>query len=81
MKGSTTGQWRTTGLVSSCLFFTFLHCHCLVQDCAFATDKAVGATTPFFTAVFAYVMTVKREAWLTYFTLLPVVTGVVIASG
>lgn len=43
--------------------------------------QAVGATTPFFTAVFAYVMTVKREAWLTYFTLLPVVTGVVIASG
>ncbi|KAJ9545261.1 hypothetical protein OSB04_024968 [Centaurea solstitialis] len=43
--------------------------------------QAVGATTPFFTAVFAYVMTVKREAWLTYLTLLPVVTGVVIASG
>ncbi|KAI3677490.1 probable sugar phosphate/phosphate translocator At3g11320 [Cynara cardunculus var. scolymus] len=43
--------------------------------------QAVGATTPFFTAVFAYIMTVKREAWLTYLTLLPVVTGVVIASG
>ncbi|KAJ9555680.1 hypothetical protein OSB04_010294 [Centaurea solstitialis] len=43
--------------------------------------QAVGATTPFFTTVFAYVMTVKREAWLTYLTLLPVVTGVVIASG
>ncbi|KAH9291862.1 hypothetical protein KI387_042951, partial [Taxus chinensis] len=42
---------------------------------------AVGATTPFFTAVFAYVMTVKREAWLTYLTLVPVVTGVIIASG
>ncbi|KAI8556831.1 hypothetical protein RHMOL_Rhmol05G0285900 [Rhododendron molle] len=44
-------------------------------------NQAVGATTPFFTAVFAYLMTVKREAWLTYLTLLPVVTGVVIASG
>ncbi|KAJ0449644.1 putative sugar phosphate transporter domain-containing protein [Helianthus annuus] len=43
--------------------------------------QAVGATTPFFTAVFAYMMTVKREAWLTYLTLVPVVTGVVIASG
>ncbi|XAR50870.1 hypothetical protein NMG60_11005323 [Bertholletia excelsa] len=42
--------------------------------------QAVGATTPFFTAVFAYIMTVKREAWLTYMTLIPVVTGVVIAS-
>ncbi|KAF9598557.1 hypothetical protein IFM89_028089 [Coptis chinensis] len=44
-------------------------------------NQAVGATTPFFTAVFAYIMTVKREAWLTYITLVPVVTGVVIASG
>lgn len=44
-------------------------------------NQAVGATTPFFTAIFAYLMTVKREAWLTYATLVPVVTGVVIASG
>lgn len=44
-------------------------------------NQAVGATTPFFTAVFAYIMTPKREAWLTYVTLVPVVTGVVIASG
>ncbi|CAN1173857.1 Probable sugar phosphate/phosphate translocator At3g11320 [Linum perenne] len=43
--------------------------------------QAVGATTPFFTAVFAYIMTLKREAWLTYLTLVPVVTGVIIASG
>lgn len=44
-------------------------------------NQAIGATTPFFTAVFAYLMTFKREAWLTYLTLVPVVTGVVIASG
>ncbi|CAL9098400.1 unnamed protein product [Musa textilis] len=44
-------------------------------------NQAVGATTPFFTAVFAYLMTVKREAWITYITLIPVVTGVIIASG
>lgn len=43
--------------------------------------QAVGATTPFFTALFAYLMTWKREAWLTYVTLVPVVAGVVIASG
>ena len=43
--------------------------------------QAVGATTPFFTAIFAYLVTFKREAWLTYATLIPVVTGVVIASG
>lgn len=44
-------------------------------------NQAIGATTPFFTAVFAYIMTVKREAWLTYAALVPVVAGVVIASG
>ncbi|MBA0748269.1 hypothetical protein Gogos_005112 [Gossypium gossypioides] len=44
-------------------------------------NQAVGATTPFFTAVFAYLMTLKREGWLTYITLVPVVTGVIIASG
>ncbi|GJR20681.1 probable sugar phosphate/phosphate translocator [Tanacetum coccineum] len=44
-------------------------------------NQAIGATTPFFTAVFAYLMTLKKEAWLTYITLIPVVTGVVIASG
>ncbi|XP_010920931.1 probable sugar phosphate/phosphate translocator At3g11320 [Elaeis guineensis] len=44
-------------------------------------NQAVGATTPFFTAVFAYIMTVRREAWITYLTLVPVVTGVIIASG
>lgn len=44
-------------------------------------NQAIGATTPFFTAVFAYLMTLKKEAWLVYLTLVPVVTGVVIASG
>lgn len=44
-------------------------------------NQAIGATTPFFTAVFAYAMTLKREAWLTYLALVPVVTGVIIASG
>ncbi|GMP85621.1 hypothetical protein CsSME_00038704 [Camellia sinensis var. sinensis] len=43
--------------------------------------QAVGATAPFFTAVFAYFLAAKREAWLTYATLIPVIAGVVIASG
>ncbi|KAL7194446.1 hypothetical protein ACSBR1_034795 [Camellia fascicularis] len=41
----------------------------------------IGATTPFFTAVFAYLMTFKRESWITYPALVPVVAGVVIAIG
>ncbi|GJP42541.1 hypothetical protein CLOM_g2094 [Closterium sp. NIES-68] len=44
-------------------------------------NQAIGATTPFFTAFFAYIMTFKREAWVTYAALIPVVMGVVIASG
>ncbi|KAG8504218.1 hypothetical protein CXB51_002518 [Gossypium anomalum] len=44
-------------------------------------NQAIGATTPFFTAVFAYVMMKKIESWVTYLTLLPVVAGVIIASG
>ncbi|KAJ6864360.1 UDP-URONIC ACID TRANSPORTER 1-like [Populus alba x Populus x berolinensis] len=44
-------------------------------------NQAVGATTPFFTAVFAYLMTFKREAWVTYAALVPVVVGVIFASG
>ncbi|XP_074584335.1 putative sugar phosphate/phosphate translocator At3g11320 [Curcuma longa] len=44
-------------------------------------NQAVGATTPFFTAVFAYIMTLRQESWITYATLIPVVMGVIIASG
>ncbi|GLT37558.1 hypothetical protein SLA2020_118690 [Shorea laevis] len=44
-------------------------------------NQAIGATTPFFTAIFAYVMSQKRETWITYVTLIPVVAGVIIASG
>lgn len=44
-------------------------------------NQAIGATTPFFTAVFAYIMTLRRETWQVYATLVPVVAGVVIASG
>lgn len=44
-------------------------------------NQAIGATTPFFTAVFAFLMTRKNEGWITYVTLIPVVTGVIIASG
>ncbi|KAH0995344.1 hypothetical protein GBA52_019208 [Prunus armeniaca] len=44
-------------------------------------NQAIGATTPLFTAVFAFFIIKKREAWLTYTTLIPVVTGVIIASG
>mmetsp|Transcript_13757 Transcript_13757/g.29598 ORF Transcript_13757/g.29598 Transcript_13757/m.29598 type:complete len:373 (+) Transcript_13757:157-1275(+) len=44
-------------------------------------NQAIGATTPFFTAMFAFFCQGSRESFITYLTLLPVVGGVMIASG
>ena len=43
--------------------------------------QAISSTTPFFTAAFAFVILAKRESFLVYCSLVPVVLGVVIASG
>eukprot|EP00239_Pterosperma_sp_CCMP1384_P005832 CAMPEP_0197851652 /NCGR_PEP_ID=MMETSP1438-20131217/18539_1 /TAXON_ID=1461541 /ORGANISM="Pterosperma sp., Strain CCMP1384" /LENGTH=401 /DNA_ID=CAMNT_0043465337 /DNA_START=306 /DNA_END=1511 /DNA_ORIENTATION=- len=44
-------------------------------------NQAVGATTPFFTAIFAALMLSKIETMQTYLALVPVVVGIVLASG
>ncbi|GAB4834279.1 hypothetical protein Ancab_032546 [Ancistrocladus abbreviatus] len=43
-------------------------------------NQAIGATTPFFTAIFAFVITCKKEAPQVYLALVPVVLGIVLAS-
>ncbi|KAK1306044.1 putative sugar phosphate/phosphate translocator [Acorus calamus] len=43
-------------------------------------NQAVGATTPFFTAVFSFLITCKKESFHVYLALLPVVLGIVVAS-
>lgn len=43
-------------------------------------NQAIGATTPFCTAVFALVLQGKRETLWTYAALIPVVGGVILAS-
>ncbi|KAK8482012.1 hypothetical protein V6N13_073500 [Hibiscus sabdariffa] len=43
-------------------------------------NQAIGATTPFFTAIFAFLITCKKESAEVYFALLPVVLGIVLAS-
>ncbi|XP_074311850.1 putative sugar phosphate/phosphate translocator At1g12500 [Silene latifolia] len=43
-------------------------------------NQAIGATTPFFTAVFAFVITCDRQPPAVYLALLPVVLGIVLAS-
>eukprot|EP00798_Chlamydomonas_sp_ICE-L_P023644 gene23644-9173_t len=44
-------------------------------------NQAIGATTPFFTAIFAFFCQGSREHWTTYLTLIPIASGVVITSG
>ncbi|KAD4384721.1 hypothetical protein R6Q59_011131 [Mikania micrantha] len=43
-------------------------------------NQAIGATTPFFTAVFAFLITCKHESLEVYLALMPVVFGIVLAS-
>lgn len=43
-------------------------------------NQAIGATTPFFTAIFAFLITCKKETGEVYLALLPVVLGIVLAS-
>ena len=43
-------------------------------------NQAIGATTPFFTALLSILITRKKESLQTYATLVPIVIGIVIAS-
>ncbi|KAL3645609.1 hypothetical protein CASFOL_010789 [Castilleja foliolosa] len=43
-------------------------------------NQAIGATTPFFTAIFAFIITCKKESAEVYLALVPVVLGIVLAS-
>lgn len=43
-------------------------------------NQAIGATTPFFTAIFAFVIICKKESAEVYLALVPVVLGIVLAS-
>lgn len=44
-------------------------------------NQAIGATTPFFTAIFAFALQGIKEGGVTYATLIPIAAGVCIASG
>jgi drug/metabolite transporter (DMT)-like permease len=44
-------------------------------------NQASGATTPFFTAIFSAIITRKLETLNTYLALVPVVVGIILASG
>ncbi|KAK7349943.1 hypothetical protein VNO77_07863 [Canavalia gladiata] len=72
--------WKIVGL-SVVFCFSVVCGNMSLKYIPVSFNQAIGATTPFFTAVFAYAVSRKREAWVTYATLLPVVAGVIIASG
>lgn len=44
-------------------------------------NQAIGATTPFFTAILSFVVLSQVESRGTYLALIPVVVGIIIASG
>mmetsp|Transcript_26790 Transcript_26790/g.68228 ORF Transcript_26790/g.68228 Transcript_26790/m.68228 type:complete len:345 (+) Transcript_26790:130-1164(+) len=44
-------------------------------------NQAIGSTTPFYTAVFSYLLQGVRENYLTYASLVPIMGGIAIASG
>lgn len=48
---------------------------------AVSFNQAIGATTPLFTALLSFVMQGNRESMGTYLALIPVVLGIVIATG
>lgn len=74
------GQFLKISALSAIFCFSVVSGNISLRFLPVSFNQAVGATTPFFTAFFAYIMTFKREAWLTYATLVPVVVGVMIAS-
>ena len=44
-------------------------------------NQAIGATTPLFTALLSFLMQGNRESMGTYLALIPVVLGIIIATG
>lgn len=74
-------QFMKTSVLSLVFCFSVVLGNVSLRFLPVSFNQAIGATTPFFTAIFAYLMSKKREAWITYATLLPVVAGVIIASG
>ncbi|KAF6256719.1 plastidic phosphate translocator-like protein 2 [Scenedesmus sp. NREL 46B-D3] len=72
--------WKI-GLLSGIFCVTIVLGNLSLKYIPVSFNQAIGATTPFFTAIFAVLLQGNREAGITYLTLLPIAGGVVIASG
>ncbi len=67
--------------IVSCIPKTHLPKTHLPKTHPLTNTQAIGATTPAITAVMAYFMLNTRESRQTYMTLVPVVLGIIVASG
>ncbi|GJR05580.1 probable sugar phosphate/phosphate translocator [Tanacetum coccineum] len=70
----------TAAIIGACLVTILVCGNTSLRYLPVSFNQAIGATTPFFTAVFAYIITCKKETVHVYLALVPVVCGIVIAS-
>eukprot|EP00899_Mesostigma_viride_P012904 jgi/Mesvir1/21614/Mv04039-RA.2 len=68
------------GCLSTIFVFSIVAGNVSLRYIPVSFNQAIGATTPFFTALFSALITMKKETFATYLALIPVVMGVVIAS-
>ena len=73
-------QHLKIGVLAVLLCLSFVGGNISLRYIPVSFNQAIGATTPFFTAIAAYVFQRKVESTATYLSLVPVVVGIVIAS-
>ena len=73
-------QHLKIGVLAMLLCLSFVGGNISLRYIPVSFNQAIGATTPFFTAIAAYLIQRKVESTATYMSLVPVVVGIVIAS-
>lgn len=74
-------QAATVCLLATIFCITIVLGNMSLRYIAVSFSQAVGAGTPFFTALFALLLQGSRETGATYATLVPIVVGVIVSSG
>jgi len=78
---STASQLRKIGLLAFVFCCSIVCGNISLRYLPVSFNQAIGSTGPFFTAVMAYIISAKSESRETYLSLVPVVIGIVVASG
>lgn len=77
-------SWEQLGKISmlaGVFCFTVVLGNISLKTIPVSFNQAIGATTPAFTAAFSLVLLGQRESQQTYATLVPIILGIIIASG